>query len=77
MAVALDMREGLKENNLFDRLCADPRLGFTGEELESLVGDPMDLTGAAQVQVQTIVAKVTEIVARYPQAALYRPGAVL
>lgn len=77
VAVALDMREGLKENNLFHRLCADPRLGFTEEELESLVGDPMDLTGAAQVQVQTIVAKATEIVTRYPQAALYRPGAVL
>jgi adenylosuccinate lyase len=78
VAVALDMREtGRADNDLFERLVGDPRLGLSREELDALVSEPLALTGAAADQVRTIAARVAEIVARYPDAAMYVPGDTL
>ena len=77
VAVALDMRQGRAANDLYDRLAADARLGLSRDELAALVGAPMDLTGTATAQVASVVARVGEVVDRYPEAASYRPGAVL
>ena len=78
VAVALELREtGSKVNPLFERLAADKRLGLTRDELHALVSSPLELTGAARVQVGQVVAQVEKIVADDPESAQYRPGAVL
>jgi adenylosuccinate lyase len=77
VGVALDMRKGATENDVFDRLAADERLGLSKEQLASLVAEPITFTGAAVAQVQAVVRRVAEVTARYPQAAAYSPGAIL
>ncbi len=77
VGVALDMRKGAAENDVFERLAADERLGLTREQLDSLVAEPITFTGAAVAQVQTVVRRIAEVTARYPQAATYSPGAIL
>jgi adenylosuccinate lyase len=78
IAVALQMREtGRSDNDLLDRLAADPRLGVTRAELDAALADPIELTGTAGQQVATLVAQIEQIAAAHPRAAAYRPGAVL
>ena len=45
--------------------------------LDLLRADPLDLAGRAPEQVATFVARVGELVAADPEAAAYRPGAIL
>ncbi|BBH17246.1 adenylosuccinate lyase [Nocardioides baekrokdamisoli] len=77
VGTALAMRKGQPENDVFAKLAADERLGLTSEQLASLVAAPIEFTGAAVAQVQTVVAKVDAIVARYADAAAYAPGGIL
>lgn len=78
VTVALEMREkGADRNDLFDRLAADDRLGLTAADLAALVDEPLGFTGAAQAQVAAVAARVAEVVAAHPDAAAYRPGAIL
>jgi len=78
VAVALELREtGSKVNPLFERLSADKRLGLSHDELSALVSAPLELTGAARVQVGQLVHRIGELVAADPQAAAYTPGNVL
>ena len=77
VAVALGMRRGNPTNDLVARLAADERLGLSRAELDALTGDPLDLAGTAPAQVERVASRVAEVVARYPEAASYRPGAVL
>jgi adenylosuccinate lyase len=76
--VALDMREqGAAENDLLARLAADPRLGLDEATLEGLLADPLAFTGAAQAQVQAVIAAVDSAVATEPGAAAYQPAPIL
>ena len=77
VGVALEMRKGLAKNDLLDRLAADDRLQLTRDELEQLVGEPLELAGTAVSQVEALVGKIAEIVDANPEDAAYRPGAVL
>ena len=78
IAVALQMREtGRSDNDLLDRLAADPRLGVTRAELDTALADPIELAGTAGQQVATLVAQIQQIAAAHPRAAAYRPGAIL
>jgi adenylosuccinate lyase len=78
VAVALHMREtGRTDNDLLDRLAADPRLHITRAELEAAIADPIELTGTAGQQVATLAAQIQGIAASHPEAAGYRPGPVL
>jgi adenylosuccinate lyase len=78
VAVALEMREqGSAENDLLDRLAADPRLGLTAEQVSAAVADPLSFTGAARDQVAAVVRRVEAVTAQHPEAAAYRPGAIL
>lgn len=77
VGVALAMRQGQAENDVFARLAADERLGLTATQLESLVADPITFTGAAVAQVQAVVRRIEDVTARYPEAAAYTPGAIL
>jgi adenylosuccinate lyase len=78
VAVALDMRQrGLDGNDLFARLAADERLGLTAEELEGLISEPMEFTGAARAQVAAVVDEIEHLVAERPDAAVYSPEPIL
>jgi adenylosuccinate lyase len=77
VGVALEMRQGATENDVFARLAADERLGLTKEQLDSLVAEPITFTGAAVEQVQSVVRRIDEVTKRYPDAASYTPGAIL
>jgi adenylosuccinate lyase len=77
VGVALEMRQGRTENDVFARLAADERLGLSKEQLESLVAEPITFTGAAVAQVQAVVRRITEVTGRHPKAAAYSPGAIL
>ena len=77
VAVAVAMRETGAGNDLLDRLAADPRLPVDRAGLGALLADRLSFTGAATEQVAAVVAAVEAVVARYPDAASYRPGAIL
>jgi adenylosuccinate lyase len=77
VGTALDMRAGQAENDVFARLAADPDLGLDAERLATLVAEPLAFTGAAVEQVHAVVARVEEVVKRYPDDAAYTPGAIL
>jgi adenylosuccinate lyase len=78
VAVALDMREkGIAENDLFDRLAHDQRLGLTRAEIDTLVADRAAFVGAAQAQVTAVADRVAQVVAEHPAAATYTPGPIL
>jgi adenylosuccinate lyase len=77
VGTALAMRQGQAENDVFAKLAADPRLGLTSEQLASLVAAPIEFTGAAVAQVQTVVRRIEAVAAAHPEAAAYQPGEIL
>ncbi|MFC5908176.1 adenylosuccinate lyase [Streptacidiphilus monticola] len=77
VASALAMRQGVRENQLVQRLADDPRIPLDRVELEALLADRLSFTGAAAAQVAEVVKQVEEVVAAHPEAAKYRPGAIL
>ncbi len=78
IAVALEMREtGRVDNDLLDRLAADPRLGISRAELDAALSNPLELAGTAGQQVATLAAQIEKIAASHPEAAGYRPGPVV
>ncbi|WP_440102466.1 adenylosuccinate lyase [Streptosporangium sp. H16] len=77
VASALAMREEAGGNELIARLGADERFPLDEAALRDLLGEPISFTGAASAQVEAVVTRVAQVVARYPQAAAYRPGAIL
>ena len=77
VAVALAMREGTPDNDLLDRLAGDSRLGLTREQLDALIAEPMEFTGAARDQVARVAERVQTIAEAHPAAAAYSPGSIL
>jgi adenylosuccinate lyase len=77
VAVALDLRTGQEANDLLDRLAGDPRLGLTAADLDAVLADPLSFTGAARDQTAAFVDQVAAVVARFPDAAGYRPAPTL
>ena len=77
VAVALEMRQGRADNDLFERLAADARLGLSRDQIEALVADPVEFTGAARDQVASVVRRVEAALGTDPEAAAYVPGAIL
>lgn len=78
VAVALAMREqGQVDNDLLDRLAADPRIPLDRAALQALLADPLAFVGTAPAQVQAFARQVQVLVQAHPQAAAYTPGAIL
>ncbi len=59
------------------RLAGDARIGLSAADLTALIGDPLDLAGAAPAQVAAFVARVDEVAKRHPAAAAYAGADVL
>jgi adenylosuccinate lyase len=78
VAVALAMREqGQVDNDLLDRLAADPRLPLGRPELDELLADRLSFTGLAERQTAAVVRRIAELRGEHPAAAGYRPGDIL
>ena len=78
VAAALNLRTtGATSNDLLQRLADDDRIPLTLSELERLIANPLEFTGAARSQVNQMVEVISTIVAKYPAAAAYRPSAIL
>ncbi|AQZ70423.1 adenylosuccinate lyase [[Actinomadura] parvosata subsp. kistnae] len=77
VAAALAMRSRGAGNELLERLAADERFPLDRARLEALLEDRVSFTGAAADQVEAVAGQVGEIVAAHPEAAVYRPGAIL
>ncbi|UNS95674.1 adenylosuccinate lyase [Streptomyces tubbatahanensis] len=77
VASALAMREGAEHNELLERLAADARIPLDRAALDALMADRLSFTGAAAAQTAEVVARVQEVAALHPEAAAYRPGAIL
>ena len=77
VAVALAMREGSHDNDLLDRLSSDARLGLSREQLDALIAEPMEFTGAAREQVARVADRAQAIAESHPSAAAYSPGSIL
>ena len=78
VAAALRLREdGAGDNDLLERLAADPRLGLAPNELAGILAAPIDFVGRAPDQVAAFVATVSSLVSADPAAAGYRPGDIL
>ena len=78
VGAALDLRQGAAENDVVDRLAAEPRAsGCPPPDIEALMADPIEFTGAAVAQTQAVVRRVEQVVAADPDAAAYSPGGIL
>ena len=77
VGTALAMRQGQVDNDVFDRLAADERLGLSRADIDALVAEPIAFTGAAVAQTQAVVRAVESLCERHPGAAAYAPGAIL
>ena len=78
VAAALARREkGAGDGDLIVRLAADERLHLSSDDLRATVADPLTFTGAATDQVAHFVAHTEELAAAFPDAAAYKPEAIL
>ncbi|MEV4108313.1 adenylosuccinate lyase [Nonomuraea sp. NPDC049695] len=77
VGAALAMRSRGAANELLERLAGDARFPLERDQLEGLLADRVSFTGAAADQVREVAQRVGEVVAAHPQAAAYRPGAIL
>jgi adenylosuccinate lyase len=75
--VALAMRAGEADNDLLDRLASDSRLGLSRADLDALIAEPLEFTGAARDQVARVSERVQAIADAHPDAAAYTPGSIL
>ena len=78
VATVNDLRNGeIRENDLLARLSGDERIPLTHEQLHALMEESRENTGTAQSQVDHFAATVGELEKAHPDAASYRPGAIL
>lgn len=77
VAAALAMRECGTEPDLLERLAAEPRLPLDRAALDAALADKQAFIGGAGDQTDAVIAEVDALVARYPDAAKYTPGAIL
>ncbi|MFG1946374.1 adenylosuccinate lyase [Nonomuraea sp. NPDC048826] len=77
VAAALAMRQSGAANELLDRLAGDERFPLDRPALDALLADRVSFTGAAAGQVRSVAEQVGRVAAEHPEAAAYRPGAIL
>lgn len=78
VAVSNELRAGtINQNNLLDRLAADPRMGMTRSQLQTIFDENASASGMAKAQVVHFCQSVDALTAQYPHAANYSPGSIL
>ena len=77
LAAALALRDGAEHNGLLAAVAADPRAPLDEPRLAQLMGEPLSFVGAAERQTMAFCDRVAQVVARFPEAAKYRPEPIL
>ncbi|WKD58119.1 Adenylosuccinate lyase [Corynebacterium capitovis DSM 44611] len=77
VSMALDMREMGAAQNLIERLAADERLPLDSAALNAALADRHAFIGAAESQVDRVLARIQQLVDAHPGAASYTPGDIL
>jgi adenylosuccinate lyase len=78
VAAVLARREkGGTGPDLLERLAGDDRLHLSRDALDAVIGDPLTFARATVEQVRDLLQRTEELAARYPEAAVYRPGPIL
>ena len=78
LATARALRAGeIRDNDLLDRLAAEPALGLTREQLESVRREAEGQAGCAEDQVQRFIEQVADWVKRFPNATSIQPAPIL
>ena len=69
-------REG-NSTSLIDEIAKDPRIPLDKSSLSALLANPTEFTGDSPAQVARVVARIAGALAKFPQAATYRPAPIL
>ena len=78
IAAVRALRDGSTTTNDFvDRLAADARLDLSHDQLNKVLEKGAKNTGAADSQTVSILKRIDEATASYPEAKDYRPSAIL
>lgn len=78
IAAAKNMRMGgLDENSMFADLAADPSFPLNREEITAAIGAPLEFTGRAYTQVETLLTTLNKVCSEYPDAVAYKPEPIL
>jgi adenylosuccinate lyase len=77
VSTARDLRQGLSQNDLLKRLCADTRLGITEARSAEILLQGAQNCGAALSQIEAVAQRIQAWEKQVPEAAGYAPGEIL
>jgi adenylosuccinate lyase len=63
--------------DFIDLLIKDGKLPLSRNEIESLIFEPLSFAGNAVLQCQAVLAKITFLLAKWPQPSSYKAGQIL
>jgi len=75
LALASAMRQA-QYLDFIDLLTQDGKLPLERSEIESLISQPLSFAGNAVLQCQALLAKISPLLARQPEAASYKAGPI-
>ena len=70
LKAASDIRNGIKPD-LLEAIAQDSRIPLNLTELKDLISSPLDFTGLARQQCETLVAKISNLTNNHPKAVLF------
>jgi adenylosuccinate lyase len=70
LKAASDIHNGIKPD-LLEVIAQDSRIPLNLSELKDLIASPLDFTGLARQQCETLVAKISNLTNNHPKAVLY------
>lgn len=75
LALATAMRQA-QDLDFIDLLTKDGKLPLSRSDIEALISEPLTFTGNAVMQCQAVLAKISPLLARQPEAASYKAGPI-
>jgi adenylosuccinate lyase len=75
LALATAMRQS-QDVDFIDLLTKDGKLPLERSEIEALISEPLSFGGNALLQCQAVLAKISPLLARQPEAASYKAGPI-
>jgi len=75
LALATAMRQA-QDLDFIELLTSDGKLPLERSEIESLISEPLSFAGNALLQCQAVLAKISPLLSRQPEAASYKAGPI-
>jgi adenylosuccinate lyase len=63
--------------DFIDLLTKDGKLPLSRSDIEALISEPLSFAGNALLQCQAVLAKISPLLSRQPEAASYKAGQIL